>query len=454
MGDGAATLRAPVTAHSFRLPAMRPGRKSQATSARDPALRTLRVPGDKSITHRALILAGLAAGTSRVAGALASLDTEATAAALGALGAAVSPLGRADVGVTGAGGLSAPAAPLNCGNSGTTARLLCGALAAHRFSSTLTGDASLRRRPMDRVIEPLAAMGASFACDSGTLPLTVHGAALDPLEWTLPVPSAQVKSAILLAAAVASVPVTIHEPFPTRDHTERLLRTLGYTITNASGAIRFTPDGRLRPFELTVPGDLSSAAFIIGAAAVGGIGAVRLAGVGLNPTRDGFLDVLSRMGADWRAEARTVFGAEPAGDIVVRPAALRATEIEPHEVPRLIDEVPLLAVVAARAEGTTAFRGVGELRWKESDRFALLLENLRAVGVAADSGDDDLYVTGGHAPPIGSVRTGGDHRIAMAFAVLGSVPGAQIALDDVQCVAVSYPGFSAALRGLARRRAS
>lgn len=416
---------------------------------------TLRVPGDKSITHRALLLAGLAHGESRIRGALASLDTQATAAALRALGVAVSPLDDAIVRVTGRRPLAAPGVPLDCANSGTTARLLCGVLAAQPFLSDLTGDASLRRRPMRRVTEPLTAMGAAFTPDRGdTLPLRIRGGALRPVEWTLPVASAQVKSAILLAAAAGRVPVEIREPLPSRDHTERMLRSLGYTVAAAGGSVRFVPDGDLLAFDLVVAGDLSSAAFLVGAAVLAPAGEVRIERVGLNPTRAGFLAVLRRMGARWSVESPDEISGEPVGDLVARASPLRAAAIEPHEVPALIDEIPLLAVLAARAEGTTVFRGVAELRTKESDRLQLIAENLRAVGGVAESVGEELHVTGTDVPPRGAVRTGSDHRIAMAFAVLGALPGSRVAVDDSRCVDVSFPGFHAALRRLSRRRAS
>jgi 3-phosphoshikimate 1-carboxyvinyltransferase len=414
---------------------------------------TLRVPGDKSITHRALLLAGLARGESRIRGALSSLDTRATAAALRALGASVSPLAAPSVQVTGR-PLAAPEAPLDCGNSGTTARLLCGVLAAQPFVAELTGDASLRRRPMRRVTEPLAAMGAVFEPDSDTLPLRIRGGSLRTVDWTLPVASAQAKSAILLAAAAGRVPVEVREPFPSRDHTERLLRSLGFTVAATGGGVRFLPDGEFRPLDVAIPGDLSSAAFLVGAAVLAPAGEVRVEGVGLNPTRAGFLGVLARMGAAVSVEPRGALSGEPVGDLLARGSRLRATTVDADEVPTLIDEVPLLAVLAACAEGTTVFRGVAELRTKESDRLQLIAENLRALGGAAEAVGDELHVTGSDAPPRGGVRTGGDHRIAMAFAVLGTVRGAEIALDDTACADVSFPGFAAALRALSHRRAS
>ena len=414
----------------------------------------VRVPGDKSITHRLLMLAGLARGTSRIHGALTSLDARSTARCMRALGAAISPL-RPDAVVTvaGRGAFRAPGASLNCGNAGTTARLLLGLLAAHPLRATLTGDRSLRRRPMRRVTEPLERMGAGFVPEGGeTLPLTVVGGPLRPLRWDLPVSSAQLKGALLFAAAAGGVELSIREPGGrSRDHTERLLRALGYDVGDREGRIEFRPTGAIVPFDVTVPGDSSSAAFLAGAALIAESGSIRIDGVGLNPTRTGFVAVMRRMGGTV-LETRSVDQCgEPFGALDVHASELRATEITPLEVPSLIDEIPLLAVLAARARGATVFREVGELRVKESDRLALIAENLRAVGVVADARGHDLIVEGTDAPPRGRVRTDGDHRLAMAFAVLGTVAGARVTIDDLACADVSFPGFPDVLRSIQRR---
>jgi 3-phosphoshikimate 1-carboxyvinyltransferase len=417
---------------------------------------TVRVPGDKSITHRALLLGALARGESHVGGALTSLDARSSARVLRALGAEISPLRAGDVvTVTGAGRLRRPTVTLDCGNSGTTARLLLGLLAGHPFKATLTGDSSLRRRPMRRVTGPLAEMGARFEEGGGDgLPLTVRGGRLRALRHVLPVSSAQIKSALLLAGVAGGVEVEIREPAGrSRDHTERMLRHFGFEVAERDGWIAFRPGGRITPFDLQVPGDPSSAAFMIGAAVLADGGGLRVAGVGVNPTRTGFLSVLERMGARVTVEDRVDHFGEPVADLVAGPAELRATEIAPAEVPGLIDEVPLLAALASRAAGTTVFRQVGELRVKESDRLGLIAENIRRVGGVAEVEGDDLHVVGGEAPPRGPVRTAGDHRLAMAFAVLGTLPGARVRIDDLACAAVSFPGFPAALRGLARRAA-
>ena len=415
---------------------------------------TIRVPGDKSITHRVLLLAALAAGKSRITGALTSLDARSTARVLRQLGAKVSPLkpGAAVI-VQGRERFRRPAGTLFCGNSGTTTRLLLGLLSAHHFSATLTGDRSLRRRPMRRVTTPLATMGARFTERNGDgLPLTVRGNTLHAISYDMPVSSAQIKSAILLAALAGDVEVALNEPHGrSRDHTERLLRAFGYGVIEKEGRIYFAPGGRIEPFETEVPGDPSSAAFLVGAAVLAEAGELRIAGVGLNPTRTGFLEVLARMGARTQVENLSTRFGEPVGDLLVRPARLRATEITASEIPGLIDEIPLLAVLASRAAGTTAFRQVGELRIKESDRLGLMAENLRAVGAQAAVVGDDLVVEGSDGEPRGKVRTAGDHRLAMAFAVLGTLPGARLSIDDMACAEVSFPAFPETLRSIAVR---
>lgn len=412
----------------------------------------VRVPGDKSITHRALLFAALARGTSHVGGALTSLDARSSARVLRQLGADVGPL-RPDavVRVTGRGRLRRSASTLDCGNSGTTTRLLLGMLAGHRFGATLTGDSSLRRRPMRRVTAPLALMGARFSNMPGDgLPLTIRGGALGPVRWEQPVSSAQVKGCLLLAGVTGRVGVAVREPAGrSRDHTERMLRAFGYDVAEAGeGWVAFTPSGCIEPFEMQVPGDPSSAAFLAGAAALAEAGQLGITGVGVNPTRTGFLEVMRRMGADVRVVERDESFGEPVATLVCSPASLAATEVAPAEVPGLIDEIPLLAVLASRARGTTTFRGAGELRVKESDRLSLMAENLRAVGVAATVQGDDLLVDGSKRPPRGRVRAAGDHRIAMAFAVLGTVPGAAIRVDDLACAAVSFPRFAETLRSI------
>jgi len=413
---------------------------------------TIRVPGDKSITHRALLLAALGRGVSHLGGPLTSLDARSTARVLRQLGAEISPLREGDVvTVRGRGRFRPPGGTLHCGNSGTTTRLLLGLLAGHRFRATLTGDASLRRRPMRRVTAPLTEMGAKFEERGGDgLPLTVRGGPLRPIRYALPVSSAQIKSSLLLAGLVGDVEVDLLEPGGrSRDHTERMLRGFGFQVSERDGWIEFRPGGRVEPFDLQVPGDPSSAAFLVGAAVLAESGELRVAGVGVNPTRTGFLRVLERMGAPVTVSATDTGFGEPVGDLIARPAALRPTEVTAEEIPGLIDEIPLLAVLASRADGETVFRDVGELRVKESDRLGLIAEDIRAVGGKAEVRGDDLHVEGVQSPPRGSVRTAADHRVAMAFAVLATLPGARVAIDDMACAAVSFPGFPRTLRQVA-----
>lgn len=410
---------------------------------------TLRVPGDKSISHRALMFAALAPGRSRVLGALASLDVRSTARVLRTLGAEITPLrsGRA-VTVTGRRRFAAPGATLDCGNSGTTVRLLLGLLAGHHFAARLTGDASLRRRPMARVTEPLGRMGARYEGAGDRLPLTGSGGTLRPLEWTLPVASAQVKSALLLAGMVGHVSVTLHQPAASRDHTERLLGRFGYRIELSPGTIRFEPTGRVVSGDFVVPGDPSSAAFLLGAALLLGGADCRVVDVCCNPGRVGWFAVLERMGARVEVSDRREQGGEPVGTLAVRSAGLKAVRVCRDEIPALIDEIPILACLAARAAGESRFEGLAELRVKESDRLALLATNLTAVGAVARVEGDDLVVVGTDRPLAGRVTTQGDHRIAMAFAVLGCTPRQRIEVDDLGCAAVSFPDFDAQLARL------
>ncbi len=404
----------------------------------------VRVPGDKSISHRSLIFAALAHGTSRVRDVLRSDDLESTARVLRSSGVEVPAL-AADLRIAGRGrhGLRAPDADLYCGNSGTTARLMMGVMAAQPFASTFTGDASLSRRPMRRVTAALAELGAQVDSASGWdgLPLTIHGGALRGIEWRMETASAQVKSAVLLAGFCAGVEVVVIEPSPTRDHTERFLRTLGADVSAVAGRITLRPGAELEPFTLDVPGDPSAAAFFAALGALADGGEVVLRNVGLNPGRTGFLEVLRRMGASIDMTAAQPDPAEPAGDLVVRPAPLRATAIGPAGVASMIDELPVLACVAARADGETVIRGAGELRVKESDRIGGVVAGLRAIGVEADELPDGMRIQGTRAPLRGQVRTRGDHRLAMAFGVLGASANCDIVVDDPECVGVSYPDF-------------
>jgi 3-phosphoshikimate 1-carboxyvinyltransferase len=402
----------------------------------------VRPPGDKSISHRVLMLAALAHGTSRVGGLLTGDDVKSTARVLRQLGAKLSTI-RDDAQVTvHASRFAHPASRLHCGNSGTTARLILGILAGQRFAATLTGDASLRRRPMRRVTEPLRTMGAEIVERGDGLPLEIRGGRLRGLVYTSPVASAQVKSALLFAGLTGGVPVTIREPYRSRDHTERLLVHLGLELHEHDGVISYQPSAiSVRPFEIAVAGDTSSAAFLVAAAVLAERGELLIENVGVNPTRTGYLVLLDRMGARVERVNLRDEGGEPVADLIARPAQLTGTEVTAREIPTLVDEVPVLAVLASRARGETVFREVGELRVKESNRLELVAANLRAVGVRAEARGNDLHVEGTERPPRGKVETAADHRLAMAFAVLGTVRGAEVRLSERRSVAISYPHF-------------
>ena len=411
------------------------------------------VPGDKSISQRALILAAVAEGKSRLCGLLPGADPASTAGALRALGVALPDLpsdGReVVVQGSGLGGLCPPAEPLDLGNSGTGTRLLLGVLAGHPFKAVLTGDGSLRSRPMGRVTSPLSDMGAKFRSVEveDCLPLEVEGGPLNPIDYELPVASAQVKSAILLAGVSGRVMVRLSEPGRSRDHTERMLSALGVAVdSRAEGErwrveLRDAPE-RLWPLDLDVPGDLSSAAFVLVLALLGGTGGeLTVRGVGINPTRTGVLPVLARMGARLVVESDADQGGEPVGSITAAPTVLHATTIGAEDVIGAIDEIPILAAAAARAQGTTRITGAGELRVKETDRLRALAQNLRVIGVRVEELEDGLEVEGTDQPLAGEVDALGDHRIAMAFGVLGALAGNDIRVRGAHVVDVSFPGF-------------
>ena len=412
----------------------------------------VRPPGDKSISHRVLMLAALARGKSGVTGLLTGDDVKSTARVLRQLGADISSIRDTSVRVSSA-RLTAPGARLHCGNSGTTARLVLGILAGQRFAATLTGDASLRRRPMRRVTEPLRTMGAEITEQRGDgLPLEIHGGRLRGLVYTSPVASAQVKSALLLAGLTGGVPVTIREPYRSRDHTERLFAHLGLGIREHDSVISYQPSAiSVHPFEMSVAGDTSSAAFLVAVAVLAEQGELLIENVGVNPTRTGYLVVLERMGAHVDRVNLRDAGGEPVADLIARPASLAATEVTAREIPTLVDEVPVLAVLASRARGETVFRDVGELRVKESNRLELVAANLRAVGVRAEARGNDLHVEGTERPPRGRVETAADHRLAMAFSALGTIPGADIRLSERRSVGISYPTFFKDLKRITAR---
>jgi 3-phosphoshikimate 1-carboxyvinyltransferase len=413
------------------------------------------VPGDKSISHRALLLGAIADGESEIDGFGASEDTLSTAAAVRALGVGVEVEG-ARVRVEGAGlrGLRPTAGPLDCGNAGTLMRLLPGILAGQDGSFELVGDVSLSSRPMERVAEPLRAMGARVETADGHAPLRVEGAALQAVRWELPVASAQVKSCVLLAGLYAQDgPTTAVEPHPSRDHTERMLEAMGARVRRKPGEAAVWPAERLRPLRLTVPGDASSAAPFVVAATLLPESELRLHGVGLNPTRAGLLAVLERMGARIAVFNRRVVGGEPVGDLEIEAAELVATTIGREEVPALVDELPLFALAAGMAHGVSVVTGAEELRVKESDRVESVTDALKPLGVHIEALPDGFRVRGVPTRPRGGsvVDARGDHRIAMLGAIAGLVSREGIELQGAESAAVSFPDFFAMLDSLALR---
>ena len=416
----------------------------------NPLRGSLRVPGDKSISHRALMLGAIAEGDTRVSGFLAGEDTHATLAALAQMGVRVERPEATQLTVHGAGlhGLRAPALPLDLGNSGTSARLFAGLLAGQHFDSELTGDASLSRRPMRRVVDPLSAMGARISCSAaGTLPISIRGGAhLAGMEHELPVASAQLKSALLLAGLYADGATCVREPAVTRDHTERMLEYFGCPVHYRDGLICVSPHPLLGR-HVQVPGDLSSAAFFMVAATVVPGSDLLLEGVGVNPTRSAAIEILRSMGADIEVSGRPLHAVEPAADIRVRHHRLRGIAIPEDRVSIAIDEFPILMIAAAFAEGVTRVSGAAELRVKESDRIAAMAEGLRAIGIRSEPSADGLTVHGG-APSGGVVDSRGDHRIAMSFAVAGLAAAGPVEATDCLNVDTSFPGFPAALRSV------
>lgn len=416
------------------------------------------LPGDKSISHRSLMLSALAVGESRIEDLLEGEDVLATAGALRRMGVEVDRLGPGSWRVwgVGVGGLAEPEDVLDMGNAGTGARLLMGLLAGHAFTSFLTGDASLRSRPMRRVIEPLSRMGASFLARSGgRLPLALTGRSdLLPIVHESAIASAQVKSAVLLAGLHAPGSTTVIEPLASRDHTERMLTAMGAAILveeTATGGRSVTVTGQpeLKAQSFAVPGDPSSAAFPTVAAALAPGSTVRLAGIGLNPLRTGLYTTLAEMGAAIRIENERLTGGETMGDLVIEGAALHGVEVPPERAPTMIDEYPVLAVAAALATGTTVMRGLGELRVKESDRLAVVAEGLAACGVRVEVEGDDLAVHGGTKPAGGAeIDARLDHRIAMSFLVLGGLAEAAVTVRGAEAIETSFPGFAELMNGL------
>ncbi|OBU70688.1 3-phosphoshikimate 1-carboxyvinyltransferase [Stenotrophomonas maltophilia] len=415
-----------------------------------PLQGSLTIPGDKSVSHRSVMFAALADGTSHIEGFLEGEDTRATARIFSQLGVRIetpSPSQRVVHGV-GIDGLKAPDAPLDCGNAGTGMRLLAGLLAGQAFDCTLIGDESLSGRPMRRVTGPLSQMGAKIDTqDDGTPPLRVHGGqSLHGIDFASPVASAQVKSAVLLAGLYAQGETCVTEPHPTRDYTERMLSAFGVDIEFSPGKARLRGGQRLRATDIVVPADFSSAAFYLVAASIIPGSELRLKQVGLNPRRTGLLHALRLMGADITEENPAEQGGEPVADLVVRYAPLKGARIPEALVPDMIDEFPALFVAAAAAEGQTVVSGAAELRVKESDRLAAMATGLRALGMQVDETADGATLHGGARLGSGTIESHGDHRIAMAFAIAGQISDGEVRINDVANVATSFPDFD----GLAR----
>lgn len=435
---------------------------SLTLTAPGPLSGIVTVPGDKSISHRALMFGALAVGETVITGLLTGEDVLATAAALTAMGAQIERKGDIwHVHGVGVGGLLQPQTALDMGNSGTSTRLLMGLIASHPITATFIGDASLSRRPMGRVIDPLSLMGASFAASpGGRLPLTMTGLCpAVPLRYTLPVASAQVKSAVLLAGLNTPGHTIVIEPTPTRDHSERMLQGFGANlsveITPAGRVITLAGEAELKPQIITVPGDPSSAAFPMVAALIVPGSHITITNVGLNPTRAGLVKTLQAMGGDIALTNQRQVGGEPVADLVVRHSALTGIEVPPEDAASMIDEYPILFIAAAFAQGTTAMRGLEELRVKESDRITVMATGLTACGIPAQELPDGLIITGsaGEKRPGGAtVAANLDHRIAMSFAVLGLHTKAPVTIDDATPIATSFPSFIMMMQTLGAQR--
>lgn len=410
----------------------------------------MQVPGDKSISHRSLMLGGVASGRTEVQGFLDSADCLATLAALQTMGVSIVRHDLHSLTVYGGGlnGLRAPSTVLDMGNAGTAIRLSMGLLAGQKFTSTLTGDASLRKRPMERVAAPLRLMGADIATSDGCPPVTIHPVdRLAGIDYSLPVASAQVKSAILLAGLYADGITVVTEPAPTRDHTERMLRSLGAEVMTRGGRVQLTGRQALQGTRIDVPGDFSSAAFFLVAGCMAAADGLVIENVGINPTRTGLLEILRLMGADIRIHPRESKGAEPVADIELRQSTLRGIHVPESLVPLAIDEFPVLFIAAAAAQGETLVTGAAELRVKESDRLAVMAAGLTAVGVTNELAPDGIRIEGGKRFHGAEIDSHGDHRIAMAFAVASLHADDPILVRDVENVGTSFPRFVETARG-------
>ncbi len=401
-------------------------------------------PGDKSISHRALILGSLANGKSVVSGFLISDDTLSTANAMRLLGARINIDGtQVEISGLGINGLSEPEQIIDCGNSGTTTRLLCGLLSAQNFTSTLTGDQYLQKRPMRRVVDPLTLMGARISGEENgnKLPLTIDGGRLHGVSYRLPVASAQVKSAILLAGMYADGETEVIEPEPTRDHTERMMSYLGVPLEKNGGTIKISRVDAIEPGGIVVPADLSSAAFFIVAALITPGSEILLKDVGINPLRAGIIDILRAMGGDITVLNEREVNGEPIGDILARSSDLHGIEIGGELIPKAIDELPLAAVAASFAQGNTLIKDASELRVKETDRISAMAKELGKLGVEVEEFEDGMRVLGAESLSGATCSSWGDHRIAMSIAVAATRARGETEITDADCVSVSYPGF-------------
>lgn len=408
------------------------------------------VPGDKSISHRSIMLGSLAQGTTLVRGFLHGEDNHATLKAFRAMGVTIEELADGDLRIDGRGlhGLAEPADVLDCGNSGTTIRLMTGLLSGQTFFSVLTGDRYLRKRPMKRVLAPLATMGAQIWGRGGgdLAPLAIHGGPLKGTEYASPISSAQVKSALLLAGLYADGPTTVREPHLSRDHSERMLRYFGAEVRPFEGGVTVAPQPQLEGREVAVPGDISSAAFFMVAALIVPGAELLIRNVGVNPTRSGIIDILQAMGGSIELLNTRELSGEPVADLLVRGSSLKGIEIGGAVVPRAIDEFPVISVAASFAEGTTTIRDAKELRVKETDRIAAMVEELTTLGGRVEARNDGMVIDGVESFNGGAVKSHGDHRIAMSMAIAALRARAEVSIDDTACTATSFPNFWSLLK--------
>lgn len=409
----------------------------------------IRVPGDKSISHRAVMLGALSEGTSHISGFLNGADCISTINCFRSMGVDIEYSGGSELTVHGAGlyGLKEPSRMLDCGNSGTTTRILSGILAGQSFISSLTGDASIQKRPMKRIMDPLKKMGADIISikDNGCAPLRISPSGLHGIDYTMPVASAQVKSCILMAALYAEGDTVVREPAVSRDHTEIMLKAMGTGISRTGTEVLLHPGNKLCSRDMTVPGDISSAAYFLGAALIIPDSDILIENVGINPTRDGIIRVFKEMGGNISLMNRRSSAGEPVADINVKSSGLSGIEISGDIIPSLIDELPLIAVAASQAHGTTVIKDAGELRVKESDRIALVTKNLKAMGADIEATDDGFIINGkdGDPRPLMGIMTddANDHRIAMSFTVAGMTAAGETTISHPECTAISYPDF-------------